>query len=87
MTEKDAPTAPDRDPDMAPDLSTPEWKAKFDSAPVKRGRPRALSAKISTTIRLDRDVIAHFKAEGRGWQKRINEALRRAARLDQGGRV
>ncbi len=26
------------DPDEAPDLSTPEWQAKFDAAPVDRGR-------------------------------------------------
>ena len=28
------------DPDDAPDLSSPEWKAKFEAALVKRGRPK-----------------------------------------------
>jgi uncharacterized protein (DUF4415 family) len=28
------------------------------------------------SLRLDRDVIEHFRAQGRGWQTRINEALR-----------
>ena len=32
--------------------------------------------KVSTTIRLSQDVIDHFKADGRGWQTRIDEALR-----------
>ena len=30
----------------------------------------------AVTIRLSRDVIDHFKAGGRGWQTRIDEALR-----------
>ena len=32
--------------------------------------------KVSTTIRLSQDVIDHFKVDGRGWQTRIDEALR-----------
>lgn len=66
------------DPDDAPDLSTPHWQARFDAVPVQRGRPRVEQPKVSTTIRLDADVIAHFKAGGKGWQTRINAALRRA---------
>lgn len=34
--------------------------------------------KVSTTIRLDADLLEHFKREGRGWQTRVNEALRKA---------
>ena len=37
--------------------------------------------KVSTTLRLDPDVVQHFKAAGPGWQTRINEALRKAAGL------
>jgi uncharacterized protein (DUF4415 family) len=33
------------------------------------------------SLRLDRDVIAHFRRSGRGWQSRINAALRKAAKL------
>lgn len=66
------------DPDDAPDLSTPHWQAKVDAVPVQRGRPRVAQPKVSTTIRLDADVIEHFKADGKGWQTRINAALRRA---------
>jgi uncharacterized protein (DUF4415 family) len=64
------------DPDDAPDTSTPEWQAKFDKAPVKRGRPKAEDPKVSTTIRLDADILQHFRAGGAGWQSRINAALR-----------
>lgn len=41
-----------------------------------RGRPSIESPKESVTIRYDRDVIAAFKATGKGWQTRMNEALR-----------
>jgi uncharacterized protein (DUF4415 family) len=71
------PTAPDwADPDDAPDLATPEWRALLDAAPVTRGRPRSARPKISTTIRLDADVLDHFRTGGPGWQSRINAALR-----------
>ena len=40
-----------------------------------RGRP-AGSTKESTTIRIDHDVLDAFRAEGPGWQSRMNAALR-----------
>ena len=67
--------------DDAPDLSTPYWIEQFSKVKVQRGRPLASAPKVSTTIRLDPAVIAHFKADGPGWQSRINEALRKAAGL------
>jgi uncharacterized protein (DUF4415 family) len=68
-------TGPVSDDDV-PDLSTPEWQAKFAAVKVKRGRPRSAAPKISTTIRLDADIVAAFRVGGRGWQSRINAALR-----------
>lgn len=44
-----------------------------------RGRPKADSPKVSTTIRLSKVVLDHFKAGGPGWQTRIDEALKKAA--------
>ncbi len=67
--------------DDAPDLSTPYWIEQFSKVKVQRGRPLAAAPKVSTTIRLDPEVIAHFKADGPGWQSRINAALRKAAGL------
>lgn len=46
------------------------------------GRPRSPNPKQAISIRLDREVIAAFKAQGEGWQSRINDALRKAAGLD-----
>jgi uncharacterized protein (DUF4415 family) len=66
-----------RDADDAPDLSTPAWKEKFDTVAVKRGRPPSTSPKVSTTIRLDKAVLDHFRAGGAGWQSRLNAALRK----------
>ncbi len=41
-----------------------------------RGRPKAAATKAHVNIRLDADVLDAFKATGRGWQTRINKALR-----------
>ena len=68
--------AQDFDPDTAPDLSKDGWPEKFAMAAVRRGRPPLARPKVSTTIRLSQDVIDHFRAGGRGWQTRIDEALR-----------
>ncbi|MBF0354814.1 MAG: BrnA antitoxin family protein [Alphaproteobacteria bacterium] len=43
-----------------------------------RGRPKSETPKIATSIRLDADLLAHFKATGTGWQTRINQVLRKA---------
>ncbi|TKT42803.1 BrnA antitoxin family protein [Rhizobiaceae bacterium LC148] len=40
------------------------------------GRPRKL-----LSLRIDQEVIDHFKATGEGWQARMNDALRKAAGL------
>lgn len=73
-------TVPDFDDDL-PDLSTPEWQAKLAKAPARPGRPKADVTKVSTTLRLDPDVLAAFRSGGPGWQSRINAALRKAASL------
>jgi uncharacterized protein (DUF4415 family) len=46
-----------------------------------RGKQKAPTKQL-ISLRLDRDVIAHFRARGAGWQRRINAALRKAARLN-----
>ena len=64
------------DRDDAPDLSRDGWLEKLAKAAVRRGRPRVAKPKGSTTIRLSPDVIDYFKLGGRGWQTRIDKALR-----------
>ncbi|WP_438750625.1 BrnA antitoxin family protein [Pararhizobium sp. O133] len=48
---------------------------------ARRGRPAAENPKERITIRVDSDVLTHFKANGPGWQTRVNAALRKAAGL------
>ncbi len=67
--------------DAIPDLSTPYWVDKFAKVAVVRGRPKAAVTKTSVTLRLDPDVLASFRATGKGWQRRMNAALRKAAGL------
>ena len=66
------------DPDDAPEL-TDDWFGKADlmqgAELVRRGRPTGLT-KASQTVRFDLEILAAFKATGKGWQTRMNEALR-----------
>ena len=38
--------------------------------------PQKAPTKVPTTIRFDADVLAALKASGKGWQTRVNEAVR-----------
>ena len=42
-----------------------------------RGKQRA-PTKNQITLRLDADLVLHFRETGKGWQTRINDTLRRA---------
>jgi uncharacterized protein (DUF4415 family) len=63
------------------------WKkaeAAFKSATTPKPlevtkAPAVPGAKEQVTLRIDRDVLDHFQADGPGWQDRINAALRKAA--------
>jgi len=49
---------------------------------VVRGRPPLRDhAKQQVTLRLDPDVVERFRADGPGWQGRMNAALRRSVGL------
>jgi uncharacterized protein (DUF4415 family) len=45
--------------------------------PGERG-PQKAPTKEQVTLRIDRDVLARFRATGPGWQRRINAALKKA---------
>jgi uncharacterized protein (DUF4415 family) len=51
---------------------------------VRRGKrgPQKAPTKKLVSLRLSPEVIDHFKAGGRGWQTRIDGALREAIRRD-----
>jgi uncharacterized protein (DUF4415 family) len=42
----------------------------------KRGRPISTSPKAHVNIRLDAEIVEQFRATGRGWQTRLNAALK-----------
>jgi uncharacterized protein (DUF4415 family) len=45
------------------------------------GRPPLPRTKRSVHLRVDQDVVDFFVKDGRGWQTRMNAALRKAAGL------
>jgi uncharacterized protein (DUF4415 family) len=77
---------PDRqiDPDDAPEL-TEEFFERADvyegDKLIRAGRPRSENPKMALKLRIDPDVVEHFRATGPGWQTRINDTLRKAAKL------
>lgn len=66
-----------RDPDWQ-DLA-PDWVARATvGLPFPTSEP-----KRQVTIRLDPDVLDHFRRGGRGWQSRINAVLRSFVQADR----
>ena len=47
-----------------------------------RGKQRA-PTKSQITLRLDADLVLHFRETGKGWQTRINDTLREAVFEDE----
>ena len=77
---KRATAATSADADEAPEL-TDEFFDRADllegTKVVRRGRgPQKAPRKVVTTLRLDPDIVEAFRHAGRGWQSRINAALR-----------
>jgi len=54
----------------------PEILAAFPN--TKQRGAQIAPTKVQVTLRLDRDVIERFRKTGKGWQTRINEALKKA---------
>ena len=67
-----------------PDARSAAEKA-FKAATTKpvegpaKAPPSLPGAKEMVSLRIDRDVLDFFQADGPGWQDRINAALRKAA--------
>jgi uncharacterized protein (DUF4415 family) len=45
---------------------------------TRRGRPRSPNPKRQVTLRLDSDVLDKLRGAGPGWQRRINDILRKS---------
>jgi len=69
------------DPDSPYDPNDPKavrafWKRAKLRRPGERG-PQKGPTKIALSLRLSPEVVRHFKATGRGWQTRIDDALKK----------
>jgi uncharacterized protein (DUF4415 family) len=68
------------DADDAPEI-TDRWIASADlyrgKKLLRRGRPAGTAKKTQTTVRISNEVLAFFRASGRGWQTRMDEALKK----------
>ena len=70
------------------DPDNPPWTEKMLGPPIfRQGRgPQKSPTKVSTTLRLDREVLDYFRAKGPGYQTRISEMLRDAIEKKPAGR-
>jgi uncharacterized protein (DUF4415 family) len=74
---------PPRRPRTTTDARTAA-EAAFKAVTAPRAeapQPKAAipGVKEQVTLRIDQDVLEHFRGAGPGWQDRINAALRKAA--------
>lgn len=67
-------------PEMIRNLR-PVSKKTLDFINRARGRPPSDDPKQAVSLRLDREVLEHYKKSGAGWQSRMNAALRAQAKL------
>ncbi len=51
-------------------------RGRLKTHPRRRG-PQKAPRKIPLSLRLSPEVVRHFRAKGRGWQTRIDEALKK----------
>ena len=71
-----------RRPSDARQAAEAAFKAATTKPPELPPKPPSLPhAKETVSLRIDRDVLDRFQADGPGWQERINAALRKAAGL------
>jgi uncharacterized protein (DUF4415 family) len=79
-SDPDAPEATDEQIRQARPFAEvfPEFAESIKRA---RGRPAIENPRQQISIRLDPDIIEHYKAKGKGWQSQINDDLRKVAGL------
>ncbi len=75
MPDKDNPEWTDTMFREATTLENSDLPVAFKRA-ARRGRPKTKAPKQAISIRLSPDVVAAFRSMGRGWQGRIDEALK-----------
>lgn len=71
------PTPEEDDALTAAALSDPDNPPVTDFSGFKRvGRPPLANPKVAVKLRLDEDIVEKLRATGKGWQTRVNAALR-----------
>ncbi len=60
----------------AHEVMPPEFFEAWAKLRRARGRPPLETPKVATAIRFDADVLAGLRATGKGWQTRVNDAMR-----------
>lgn len=80
--------AADEDAQEASDVDLAQAKSFSEAFPDLmetirrgRGRPAVANPRKQISLRLDGDVIDKFKSTGKGWQGRLNDALRKVVGL------
>jgi uncharacterized protein (DUF4415 family) len=63
----------------AREVLPPAFFEAVEREAAKRGRPPVESPKKQVTLRLDEEIILRYKQSGKGWQSRMNDALRKSA--------
>jgi uncharacterized protein (DUF4415 family) len=64
------------DANMVKDGDAPEWKPEMFIRAVARKGLKPVPKKALLSLRIDADVIDWFKAQGAGYQSRMNALLR-----------
>ena len=77
-------TADDFAHSQLPESLPAEVLANFPNTLKRIGRPPSEAPKVPVKLRLDPDVVAAYKADGPGWQTRMNADLREAAQRRSG---
>jgi uncharacterized protein (DUF4415 family) len=82
-------TADEDTPELTPEVlararTLPEILKERGLPPL--GRPRLRVTKTPVNLRLDPEIVEHFKADGAGWQTRINAVLGRHVKASKAAR-
>ena len=68
-----------RRPTSSRDAAEAAFKKATTKAPPlpEMAKPSVPGVKEQVTLRIDREILDHFQADGPGWQDRLNDALRK----------
>ncbi len=65
-----------KDSEILIDNDAPEWTPEMFAQAIVRKGLKPVQTKSLLSLRVDSDVLAWFRAQGRGYQSRMNALLR-----------